>query len=86
MYQNVRKLALLTKMYSSYLSSNIIVFEIVTLRNYATVPLLECSFGVTLCQQVHNPLRLVLDLGNGVKTLTFQLYLELRKKEEARRS
>jgi hypothetical protein len=85
-YQKVPRLALLTKKYIAYLSLNTISFEIVTLHRNALVtaflPLLECALEVILCKPVHNLLRFMLDLGNGVKTVTFQLHLHLREKEE----
>jgi hypothetical protein len=82
-FQKVPGLALLKKKSPS-------PFEIVTLRSNAPVtvflPLLECSLEVILCQRVHDLLRLVLDLGNGVKTAAFQLHLHLREKEDVGRS
>jgi hypothetical protein len=76
------------KKYITYLSLNTISFEIVTLCSNAPVTaflsLLECSLEVILCKRVHNLLRLELNLGNGVKTATFQLHLW--EKEEVGRS
>jgi hypothetical protein len=89
-YQKVPGLALLTKKYITYLSLNTISFEIETLHSNAPVtaflPLLECGLEVILCKRVHNLLRFVLDIGNAVKTATFQLHLHLREKEEVSRS
>jgi hypothetical protein len=69
---------------------NTISFETVTLCSNAPVtaflPLLEVGLKVISCKQVHKLLRFSLELGNGVKTVTFQLHLHLREKEEVRRS
>jgi hypothetical protein len=85
-YQKVPGLALLTKKYITYTIS----FEIVILRSNALVtaflPLLECGLEVILRKRVHNLLRFALDIGNAVKTATFQLHLYLREKEEVSRS
>jgi hypothetical protein len=89
-YQKVPGLAPLTKKYIPYLSLNTISFEIVALCSNAPVtailPLLECGLEVILCKRVHNLLQFALDLGNGVKTATFQLHLYLPEKEEVGRS
>jgi hypothetical protein len=88
-YQKVPGLALLTKKYITYLSLNTVSFEIVTLHSNAPVtaflPLLECGLKVILCKRVHNLLQFALDIGNAVKTETFQLH-HLREKEEVSRS